>query len=95
MGADDIEADVRDGTMRDALQHACEANAQQGGLAFTREDQQRAIELYLKDERLRRLPDREIARRLHCSPTTIGAHRARLYPPAVIEQEPDDAPPRA
>jgi hypothetical protein len=90
MGADDIEADVRDGTMRDALRHACEANAQQGGLPFTRADQQRAIELYLKDEWLRGLSDREIARRLRCSNATIGAHRARLYPPAAIEPEPDD-----
>jgi hypothetical protein len=83
VGATDIEAEVVDGTMRDALRHAIEFNAQHG-LTFTREDQQRAIELYLKDDGLRQLPDREIARRLACSPTTIGTHRARLYPPKPI-----------
>jgi ParB-like chromosome segregation protein Spo0J len=83
---DTIEADVRDGTMRDALRHAVEFNAQHG-LAFTRSDQQRAIELYLKDTLLRSMSDRDIARHLHCSPTTVGTVRRRLYsPPDAIGQ---------
>jgi hypothetical protein len=80
LGRKDIQAEVRQGTRDDALRHALEFNAIHG-LNFTQADKQRAIETYLKHPEWRHLQDREIARRLGVSPTTVGTCRARLAGP--------------
>jgi hypothetical protein len=38
----------------------------------------KAIESFLRHPQMSTLPDREIARRLGISPSTVGSHRARL-----------------
>src|SRR4051794_8785291 len=81
--ADDILAEVVEGSMRDALRHAVEFNAQHG-LTFTREDQRRAIELYLQEPTMQGWSDRRIAERVHCSHTTVSAVRKKLYGPGPM-----------
>ena len=84
-GAKTINAIVNDGTRRDAEWQCLAANATHGKRR-TRADKQRAIERALMDEEWRKKSDREIARHLHVSDKTVGAHRARLESTAEIPQ---------
>lgn len=65
-GFDDITADVRQGTRRDAALFACGANRKHG-VRPTRADKRRAVERMLADEEWSGWSDRRIA--AHCGPT--------------------------
>ncbi len=71
----EIEADIREGTRRDARMFACGANT---GLRRTRADKRRAVEILLGDEEWRTWSDREIARRTGVTPTFVGTVRTSL-----------------
>jgi hypothetical protein len=74
-GLDTIEAEVRDGTARDALRHSIEANARHG-VRFSNRDKRRAVGLMLDDPEWALLSDREIARRCGVSQPFVGKLRA-------------------
>lgn len=71
------EADIRQGTQRDAILHAAGANAEHG-LRRTPEDKKRAVRRLLEDAEWGKWSDREIARRCRVSPTFVGNIRKEL-----------------
>lgn len=73
----DIEADVREGSKRDAILHAVGANASHG-LRRTNADKRRAVEALLKDEEWGSWSDREIARASHTSHPFVAKARQDL-----------------
>ncbi len=81
-----IEADVRQGTRRDAQLHAAGANADHG-LPRTAEDKRRAVTLLLEDAEWGRWSDREIARRCKVSPTFVGGVRKELGDTVHVDSE--------
>jgi hypothetical protein len=72
-----IEADVRQGTQRDAVLFSVGANATHG-LRRTTADKRRAIETLLRDPEWTRWSDREIARRVGVDNKTVAAVRQSL-----------------
>lgn len=74
IGALDINAEVRNGTLRDAILFAVGVNAAHG-LRRTNADKRKAIETVLNDEEWRQWSDREIARLCVVSPDTVGRIR--------------------
>jgi hypothetical protein len=84
-GMVEIEAQVKQGTRRDAVLFACGANAEHG-LQRTREDKQRAIETLLRDEEWGKWSDAEIARRVRVDHKTVAARRAILGIPKIEER---------
>jgi len=92
LGADaaeleEIDADVRQGTRRDAVLHSCGAN-EEHGLRRTRADRQRAVETLLRDPEWAGWSDRAIADACRVSPSTVGAARARLAPTVQLDSGP-------
>lgn len=73
-----LEADVRQGSRRDACLAAAGANAATHGLRRSNADKRRAVALLLGDEEWTRWSDREVARRCGVSPTFVGTLRAEL-----------------
>lgn len=88
-----IPADVRQGTRRDAVLHACGANAEHG-LRRTNADKRRAVETLLRDEEWRAWSDREIAQRCGVSHPFVGAIRAAAAPTGNDYQSPGNQPRR-
>lgn len=78
-GLTEIAADVRRGTQRDAILHACSANAAHG-LRRTNADKRRAVETLLRDEEWARWSDGEIARRCQVSDRFVSSMRKELSP---------------
>ena len=76
-GAPDIEADVRQGTQRDAVLYSVGANAAHG-LRRTNADKRRAVDRLLRDSEWARWSDREIGRRCGVDGKTVAAARADL-----------------
>jgi hypothetical protein len=74
-GRETIEARIRDGTWDDAVEEAATANAGRG-LPLSSSEKRRAVAMMLTQPKLAEMSDREIARRLGISPTTVGAVRA-------------------
>jgi len=72
-----VEADVRQGTQRDAVLWAAGANAAHG-LRRSAEDKRRAVMRLLEDEEWGQWSDREIARRCIVSHPTVATIRAEL-----------------
>lgn len=72
-----IQADVHQGTQRDAVLDSTGANSKHG-LRRTQEDVRRAINTLLNDEQWVKWSDREIARRVGCDHKTVGRERAKL-----------------
>ncbi len=72
-----IDADVRQGTRRDAVLFACGANHGHG-LRRTNADKRRAVETLLRDDEWAKWSDREIARRCAVNDKTVSAARAEL-----------------
>jgi hypothetical protein len=67
----EVEADVRQGTRRDAVLYSAGANATHG-LRRTNEDKRRAVTVLLEDEEWRGWSDREIARKAGVSNRFVG-----------------------
>ncbi len=92
-GAQDIVADVQQGTRRDARLYAVGANAAHG-LRRTNADKRRAALTLLQDEEWQRWSNREIARQCGVTHTFVAKLRRELLgepsPPAT-----EEPPPRA
>lgn len=82
---DALDAEVRQGTRRDAVWLSCGANIKHG-LRRSTADKQRAIETLLRDPEWVKMSDREISRHVGVDDKTVGAHRARLEGTAEIPQ---------
>ena len=76
-GLDDIEADVRSGSRRDAVLHAVGANSTHG-LRRTNADKRRAVQILLDDPEWTQWSAREIARRAGVSHVLVGRLRSGL-----------------
>lgn len=74
---DQIEADVIQGTRRDAILHSVGANAEHG-LRRSRADKNRAVMMLLDDEEWRKWSTREIARRCGVSKSFVADLRKSL-----------------
>lgn len=77
-GCEEIAADIRTGTQRDAVLFACGANATHG-LRRTTEDKRRAVILLLSDPEWAGWSDGEIARRAHVSQPFVGKMRGLTH----------------
>jgi hypothetical protein len=84
LGIDEITAEVRRGTRRDAVLFSVGANAVHGQRR-TNEDKRRATMTLLEDEQWSKWSDQEIARRVVVSPTTVGTLRKSL---SKLDSEP-------
>lgn len=76
LGLADIEADISEGTLRDAILYSCSANASHGWRR-TNDDKRRAVLRLLNDPEWQRWSDREIARRCAVSPQTVNNLRPK------------------
>ena len=77
LGLDEITTDVRKGSRRDAVLHACGANTEHG-LRRTNADKRRVVLVLLHDEEWGQWSDREIARRCCVTPPFAGKIREEL-----------------
>src|SRR4051812_32879115 len=78
LGAKTIRCDVRQGGLRDAILHACGANADHG-LKRSNEDKRRAVARLLEDEEWRVWSDRAIARAARVDDKTVTKVRNQLH----------------
>lgn len=85
-GKQRIDADVKQGTLRDAQLFAVGANATHG-LRRSREDKRRAVTMLLEDEEWVQWSDREIARRCKVSNTFVGNMREELGLTVNVDSE--------
>ncbi len=76
-GEGTVLAEVRPGGFREALEHACGANADHG-FRRTAADKRRAVRLWLDDPERRALSDRAIAERCRVHHDLVGTVRAEL-----------------
>ena len=72
-----IEAEIRQGSQRDAIMFACSANAKHG-LRRTQADKRNAIETLLRDPEWSRMSDREIGKACAVDHKTVGSVRREL-----------------
>lgn len=72
-----VDADVREGSVRDAILYACGANIDHG-LRRNRDDARRAILQLLQDPEWVQRSDLWISEICRVSPTTVGKYRASL-----------------
>jgi hypothetical protein len=77
IGTVELEAEIRQGTRRDAILHSVGANAQHG-LRRTNADKRRAVMALLNDEEWRQWSDREIARRCGVHNSFVSRIRSSL-----------------
>jgi ParB-like chromosome segregation protein Spo0J len=73
-GADTVMAEVREGTLKDAILHSVSANARHG-LRRSNEDKRRAVRVMLEDDEWRMYSDTEIAARCRVSRPLVAALR--------------------
>jgi hypothetical protein len=73
----DIQAEIHEGTLRDAILYSAGANAAHG-LRRTNMDKKRAVLTLLEDDEWSSWSDHEIARRCAVNHTTVMRHRASL-----------------
>src|SRR5262245_22659396 len=76
-GLTEVEVEVRQGTRRDAVLHACGAN-ESHGLRRSNEDKRKAVRTLLEDEEWSRWSDREIARACATTHPFVAKMRAAL-----------------
>ena len=76
-GLNEINADVHQGSRRDAILHSVGANSSHG-LRRTNADKRRAVMALLNDDEWRAWSDREIARRCAVNDKTVGNIRREL-----------------
>lgn len=79
IGRSTIDADVYQGTRRDAILHSVGANATHG-LRRTNADKRRAVETLLRDDEWAKWSDSEIGRRCAVHHSTVARIRADLSP---------------
>jgi hypothetical protein len=84
-GLEEVHANVRAGTQRDALLFSLGANATHG-LPRTNADKRRAVTTMLVDDEWQSLSDSEIARRCHVSQPFVGKVREELTTQKVISE---------
>ena len=77
IGRDSIDAEVRDGTKRDAILLGIGANATHG-LRRSQADKRRAVETLLRDDEWSKLSDRQIAKKAKVDHKTVGKIRREL-----------------
>lgn len=87
---EDVAAEVRAGTRRDAVLCAVAANATHG-LRRTNADKRRAVETLLRDEEWASWSDREIARRCHVGAPLVAQVRSEVVTVRNYSES-DDAP---
>jgi len=80
LGYDTIQADIREGGLRDAIQYSLGAN-ETHGLRRTRADKRRAVETALADPEWAQLSDRDVAKMCGVSHTLVSQVRRG---PAVV-----------
>lgn len=76
-GRQDVECDVREGGLRDAVLYSCGANASHG-MRRTNDDKRRSVTRLLLDEEWARWSDREIARRCAVDGKLVAVIRKEL-----------------
>ncbi|NTB01093.1 ParB/RepB/Spo0J family partition protein [Agrobacterium tumefaciens] len=76
-GLEEVDADLRQGTRRDAILYSVGANASHG-LRRTNEDKRRAVSTLLQDAEWSTWSDREIARRTGVSNQFVGTVRSSV-----------------
>ncbi len=81
-----IEANVHQGSKRDAILFSAGANASHG-LRRTNADKRKAVLLLLKDEKWSQWSDHEIARRCGVNRSTVTRQRATLAQSASVNSE--------
>jgi hypothetical protein len=74
LGLEEIEAEVKEGSYRDALIYACGANASHG-LRRTREDKENTVLVILQDEELKMYSDNMIAKIARVSQPFVSSLR--------------------
>lgn len=82
LGLVEIDADVKQGTRRDAILHSVKANAIHG-LRRTNEDKRRAVTLLLEDEEWREWNNYKIARQCGVDEKTVRNIRESIYGKSV------------
>lgn len=88
IGREKIVADIQQGTRRDAQLFAAGCNATHGRPRSNAE-KRRAVERLLRDDEWSQWSDREIARRCHVSPMSVGRVRSEI----TVTSYSDDQPP--
>ena len=85
---DEIDAEVREGTARDAVLHGVGANASHG-LRRTQADKRRAVEILLRDQEWADWSDRKIAKVARVDHKTVGKVRRELLGGEIPSQRTD------
>jgi len=75
--AEEIKAEIRQGSLRDAILHACFANGKHG-LPLTNSDKIKVVTIFLEDEEWKKWSDREIARKSGVSHTFVSKIRNEI-----------------
>lgn len=93
-GLADIEANIRNGSLRDAILFSLSANAMHG-LPLSSSDKRKAVQVMLADDEWNMWSDREIARHCGASHTTVQNIRNQMKAPAPsVKPAPVKAEPR-
>jgi len=78
-GLTEIDAITKTGSRRDAQLFAITDANHDHGLHLTNADKRRLVEILLADEEWRQWSDRELARRVRCSPSFVGEIRKTVH----------------
>lgn len=84
----EIEAEIRQGTQRDAQLFALSANRRRG-LHMSPADIRKSVIIMLKDEEWSKWSSREIAKHVGCSHTAVNKIRAELDESGVVKKKAD------
>ena len=86
IGLEEVDAEVREGSIHDAKRHAARANNKHGARP-TREDKRHAVRMMLEDEELQKLSDREIAEDCEVSQPFVSKMRKTLGDNVITSAE--------
>lgn len=84
----EIECEVKDGTVEDAMLYSFSANGGRG-LSMTPEDNHSIVSRMLAHPKWRAWTDKQIAKHIHVSNSTVGRIRRRLEDADKIEKRPN------
>jgi N6-adenosine-specific RNA methylase IME4/DNA-binding CsgD family transcriptional regulator len=79
-----IDAEIRQGTRRDAVLYSMEANTRHG-IPLSLSDRKRCAKMLLEDEEWRQMSNREIGRRCGLSPSTVGSLRKEVLKESGVQ----------